>query len=287
MDKNFNIYSYQLLLSVVNYQSAILNDDMHGAEVYFKDVPEAQYTKLARFLEANDRKAIAFQITPDPDHKFDLAIALNKTEAAFEIAEAQQSIEKWKKVGDMALLSGFFQLAELCFQKSKDFNSLLLFYSSYGDEEGLKKLLEESEAAGKYNVAYETAYLLALPERCVAILMASKRYAEAGMFAKAYCPNLVPQVMKEWSGLLSQLKLPFQPENIFESAEFAGPMAESQRIYEQQIVPNLYNQPRAPADEIEMQRERWYQDFLATGSNGSQPPDPGPNQEAQEPSNNE
>lgn len=60
VDKNFNIYSYQLLLSVVNYQSAILNDDMHGAEVYFKDVPEAQYTKLARFLEANDRKALAF-----------------------------------------------------------------------------------------------------------------------------------------------------------------------------------------------------------------------------------
>ena len=88
VDKNFSIYSYQLLLSVVNYQSAILNDDMHGAELYFKDVPDTQYTKLARFLEANDRKALAFQITPDPDHKFDLAIALNKTEAAFEIAEA-------------------------------------------------------------------------------------------------------------------------------------------------------------------------------------------------------
>lgn len=89
MDKNFNIYSYSLLLSVVNYQSAILNDDMHGAELYFKDVPEAQYTKLARFLEANDKKSMAFDITPDADHKFDLAIALNKTEAAFEIAEAQ------------------------------------------------------------------------------------------------------------------------------------------------------------------------------------------------------
>ena len=81
----------------------------------------------------------------------------------------------------MALLSGFFQLAEKCFLKSQDFNSLLLFYSSYGDEQGLKKLLEDSEAAGKYNVAFETAYLLAMPERCVKILMASKRFAEAAM----------------------------------------------------------------------------------------------------------
>ena len=30
---------------------------------------------------------MAFEITPDQDHKFDLAIQLNKTDAAFEIAE--------------------------------------------------------------------------------------------------------------------------------------------------------------------------------------------------------
>jgi coatomer subunit beta' len=35
IDKNFNVYCYALLLSVVNYQSAILNDDEHGAEIYF------------------------------------------------------------------------------------------------------------------------------------------------------------------------------------------------------------------------------------------------------------
>jgi len=43
----------------------------------------------------------------------------------------------------------------------------LLFYSSYGDEQGLHYLLDLSEKEGKYNVAFETAYLLALPERCV------------------------------------------------------------------------------------------------------------------------
>jgi hypothetical protein len=47
-----------------------------------------------------------------------LAIALNKVNEAYEIAEEQQSVEKWKKVGDMALISGFFQLSETCFLKS-------------------------------------------------------------------------------------------------------------------------------------------------------------------------
>ena len=87
VDKHFKIVVFNLLLPVVNYQSAILNDDEHGAELFFKEIPESHYGKLARFLEANDKKARAFEITPDMDHKFDLAIALNKTEAAFEIAE--------------------------------------------------------------------------------------------------------------------------------------------------------------------------------------------------------
>lgn len=99
----------------------------------------------------------------------------------------------------MALISGFFELAETCFKKSQDFNSLLLFYSSYGDLEGMKTLLQQAEENGKYNIAYETAYLLALPEKCIEILMKSKRYAEAGMFSKSYCPKMIPYVLKEWS----------------------------------------------------------------------------------------
>lgn len=89
VDKNFNVYAYSLFLSVVNYQSAILNEDLHGAEIYFKEIPETQYTKLAKFLESNEKKDLAFDITPDQDHKFDLAISLSKTDAAYKIAEEQ------------------------------------------------------------------------------------------------------------------------------------------------------------------------------------------------------
>jgi len=144
---------------------------------------------------------------------------LNKTEEAFVIAEDQQSVEKWKKVGDSALLLGYFELAETCFKKSKDFNSLFLFYSSYGDEEGLKYVYTEAEKEGKYNIAYESAFLLAMPEACVQILVKSKRVAEAAMFARSYCPDMIPSLMKEWGELLKTNGLPFIPENIFESKD--------------------------------------------------------------------
>jgi len=84
-------------------------------------------------------------LTPDKDHKFDLAMSLNRIEDAFIIAEEQESSEKWKKVGDISLVNGNFQLAEKCFLKSQDFNSLLLFYSSYGDFNGLSRLVELAE----------------------------------------------------------------------------------------------------------------------------------------------
>jgi coatomer subunit beta' len=55
---------------------------------------------------------MAFDLTPDQDHKFDLALQLNRVKEAYEIAEKQNSSEKFKKVGDIALLSGQFTLAE-------------------------------------------------------------------------------------------------------------------------------------------------------------------------------
>lgn len=72
-------------------------------------------------------------------------------------------MEKWKKAGDIALMSGHFEQAEHCFKKSNDYNSLFLFYSSYGDEQGLEYVLEQSTLNGKFNVAFETAYLLGKP----------------------------------------------------------------------------------------------------------------------------
>ena len=60
----------------------------------------------------------------------------------------------------------------------------------------------------------------------------------------------------------------FIPENIFESKEFSKPMLVSLNCFNQQIDPLLYKSERAPADEIEMQRERWYEDFIEGGTPG-------------------
>ena len=90
----------------------------------------------------------------------------------------------------------------------------------------------KNEEKGKYNIAYETAFVLALPERCVTILIKSKRFSEAAMFSKSYIPTMIPTVMKEWADVLKQNELPFIPENIFESSSHKEIMMKATKIYE-------------------------------------------------------
>lgn len=143
-------------------------------------------------------------MTPDLNHKFELALGLNLVEEAYQIAEQQVSVEKWRKVGDIALSRGQFTLAETCYDKSSDFNSLLLFYSSYGDQQGLQRLAERSEQAGKFNVAFEAAYLVADVDRCLNVLLKAKRMGEAAIFAKAHTPSRLSEVTKLWGDYLQE-----------------------------------------------------------------------------------
>ena len=106
VDKNLNIYAHRLLLSMMNFQSCILNNQLDKAQTFIPSIPESFHGKLAKFLELNNQKELAFKLTPDLDHKFELAISLNYVEIAKGIAEEQQSTEKWRKVGDIALSRG-------------------------------------------------------------------------------------------------------------------------------------------------------------------------------------
>jgi len=50
-DKDVNIYSYSLSLSVVEYQTAILRSEMDAAAEILPTLPKEQLNKVARFLE--------------------------------------------------------------------------------------------------------------------------------------------------------------------------------------------------------------------------------------------
>ena len=90
----------------------------------------------------------------------------------------------------------------------------MLFYSSYGDQEGLSRLATNAEKHGKYNVAFEAYFLLSKVDNCIEVLIKSKRVAEAAIFARAYAPSRLAELIPQWSDHLKENNFPFQPDDI-------------------------------------------------------------------------
>lgn len=146
-DKDVNVYAYSLSLNVVEYQTAILRDDLEAAAQLLPTLPKDQLNKVARFLEGRGMRDLALEVTTDPDHKFDLSLALDDLETAITITrgipEAEAEI-KWKAIGDRALAVWRFDLAREAFEKAGDLSALMLLLLATGEREGLAALAKKA-----------------------------------------------------------------------------------------------------------------------------------------------
>lgn len=122
INKPLKITSYELLTSVIEAQQAIVktpegttseDPEFQTLKGIIDQVPENHISKISKFLESMNFKEIAYQITTDEEHKFDLAIGLHKIRDAYQIAlRDSHNEEKLKKIGDISLKKGDFQLSE-------------------------------------------------------------------------------------------------------------------------------------------------------------------------------
>ena len=161
---------------------------------------------MARFLEGQGLKDLALEVATDPDHKFDLALSLNRLDIALELARAADVEHKWKAVGDAALTAWDVPLATESFTHSKDLGSLLLLHSSTGDRAGLEALDKLAVEAGVYNVAFNCRWLLGDVDGCIDALVKTGRLTEAAFFAQTYKPSAAPAVVGEWKQSLDKAK---------------------------------------------------------------------------------
>jgi coatomer subunit beta' len=205
-DKDLGVTSFALSLPVLEYQTLVLRDDMETAAELLPTIPQDQLNKIARFLEGQGHKELALEVATDPEHKFDLALALNQLDIALELARESDADHKWKTLGDAGLAAWDVPLAAECFVKAKDLGSLLLIYSSTSDREGLAKLAEQAEQAGVHNVAFTSKWLLGDVAGCIEILTKTGRLAEAVLFSQTYKPSLTADVVSQWKGSLEKAK---------------------------------------------------------------------------------
>eukprot|EP00126_Sphaerothecum_destruens_P006585 Sdes_comp19433_c0_seq1m10814 len=236
-DKDLNIVSYRLEVSVLEYQTAIMRQDLATADAILPTVPESQRNRVARFLEKQGFQEKALEVSVDSEHKFELAISLGNLQVAHTIALESESDHKWKVLSDRALENWKFDLAEESEKNANDLAGLFLLYSCAGNVQKLSDLAQTAESQGKNNIAFLCHFVLGNLHECIRLLCSTSRFTEAAFFARTFCPSRTSEVVGLWKANLAtsnkkasdSLADPAEYENLF--PEFAEALEKEKNLY--------------------------------------------------------
>ena len=204
MNKSNQLISYKFPYSFIQYQIAILERDLEKASKIFKSIPDDFNEKIINFLEKFGYNELSYSITKNQNQKFSLALKLQKLDDSMEIAKKENNQEKLKLVADLALELGEFSIAEAAMKQANDYSGLLLFYSSTQNRDKLKSLAEETKEKGVFNISFSSFFQLNDIDNCLALLVDAKRYPEAGIFCRTYCPNKLSEVIDKWNEVIEK-----------------------------------------------------------------------------------
>lgn len=210
VDKQKNIISYEILSTFLDYQTCVYRKEFDEANELLESIPENHYDKVARFLEGQGYKEEAYAVVKDPDHKFSLAIELNKLDDAEKMIESkefegegeQESIMKWKQLSDLALSRCNIKLSEHCAKKANDYSALLLLYTSTGNKNGLIEVGNNALNDKEYNTAFISFLTAGMIDKCIDVLLANGKIPEACLFAKTYNSNRIQDINNLWKQAL-------------------------------------------------------------------------------------
>ncbi|KAF0030677.1 hypothetical protein F2P81_017408 [Scophthalmus maximus] len=204
-DKELNVVSYSLLLSVLEYQTAVMRRDFGTADKVLPTIPKEQRTRVANFLEKQGFRQQALAVSTDPEHKFELALHLGELEIAHQLALEAESEQKWKQLAELATAKCQFSLAQECLNHAQDYGGLLLLATASGNTHMVGKLAEGAERTGKTNVAFLTYFMQGRLDKCLDLLIKTDRLPEAAFLARTYLPSHVSRVVNLWKESLSKV----------------------------------------------------------------------------------
>ncbi|KAH8329452.1 hypothetical protein KR074_010914 [Drosophila pseudoananassae] len=197
-DKELNVISFCLQLSVLEYQTAVMRRDFERADLVLPTIPREHRTRVAHFLEKQGFKSQALQVSTDGDHKFDLALQIGELEIAVKLAREAENSQKWTQLADVAARKNNMALVKECMQKANDFSGLLLLSTASGDAQMLEDVGTAGSAQGRHNIAFLAAFLRSDVQRCLDILIETNRLPEAAFFARTYLPSQMSRVVELW-----------------------------------------------------------------------------------------
>lgn len=212
-----------MLLSVLEYQTAVMRRDFDTADRVLPTIPKEHRTRVAHFLEKQGFKEQALQVSTDSEHRFDLALQIGDLNTAIELARETENPQKWSQLAEVATKQNKFELVKECLERANDFGGLLLLATSSGDEDMVRNLGKLGAEQGKHNISFLSMFLLGDLEQCLQILINTNRLPEAAFFARTYIPSKMSYVVQLWRNELAKINEkagqsladPTQYENLF------------------------------------------------------------------------
>lgn len=243
IDKSFNVITWYVNSEVLELQTLVMRgeleqfatgnvlDEETGEEIpdvstitpealseeyssYISNLSKGELNQLSRFFEKLGYLKLSFALSQDFDSKFLIALSTGDLTQAYQLLASNQesnpsnalvNVQKWKKLGDLALSQWQLKLAENCYWLANDHASLLLLLSSSNNQKLLARLASEAEAKGKYNIAFQALWLTSNVDHCVDLLIKTERYSEAAFLGRTYgvSGQKLEKIMELWKQQLT------------------------------------------------------------------------------------
>ncbi|XP_077292291.1 coatomer subunit beta' [Arctopsyche grandis] len=269
-DKELNVISYSILLSVLEYQTAVMRSDFETADKVLPTVPKEHRIRVAHFLEKQGFKQQALAVSTDPEHRFELAIQLEDVDVASKLAD---NPSRWLRVADLALQKSNLELASHCFRKADDVTGLLTLATSSGDEELLSQLANDDEKETAANVKFLMKFLLGDIDGCLDLLISGDSLPLAAFFARSYLPSRISEVVQKWRQQASatnektgqSLADPANYDNLFPELKDSLRLEKYQKEYGIQWQKEIKSTPFGVSN-VERNLEEEYNEAVSNGT---------------------
>lgn len=201
-DSNCQTLSFKISQALIKLLVACngeLSDDDEPLITRALGLADEENATIVKILQSLEKLELAFRVCKNPLQKIDFGIRQGHLDDCLALCEQVREPLAWKKLGDLALSNGRFDIAETAFANCDDLNSLLLIALSTANIELLERVSQTAQEKGNFSVAYAAFLNLSKPDKCLDLLLESNRYGEALIFARTYTPTRIPAVYSAWT----------------------------------------------------------------------------------------
>ncbi|EMR08383.1 hypothetical protein PNEG_03223 [Pneumocystis murina B123] len=200
---------------------------------------------IINYVQEKGYPEIALQFVQDPQTRFELSLKCTNIKLALNIAKKIDKPEVWTSLATEALLQGNHQIAEISYQKLKNFSKLSMLYLITGNTAKMEKMLKIAKNRGDYTNRFHNTLFLGDVESRIQMFKEIDQYALAYATAKTYgLMDHCSSILKEAGVLESDIKIPsgialLPPKPLYNTFEANWPLKPMTQTW---IEKALFNQ---------------------------------------------